>query len=104
VTRLLSSHAAPTDVRWLLLSSMTTPPAHSVFSITVHIKETSSMGEDVLKVGRLNLVYLAGSKNIGRSRAADKRAREAGLINQNLLILARVINALVDKSQHIRYQ
>jgi kinesin family member 11 len=78
--------------------------SHSVFSITVHIKETSSIGDDLLKVGKLNLVDLAGSENIGRSGAENKRAREAGMINQSLLTLGRVINALVDRSAHVPYR
>lgn len=78
--------------------------SHSVFSITVHIKETSAMGDDLLKVGKLNLVDLAGSENIGRSGAENKRAREAGIINQSLLTLGRVINALVDRSSHVPYR
>ncbi|RDB21393.1 Kinesin-like protein bimC [Hypsizygus marmoreus] len=78
--------------------------SHSVFSITVHVKEPSLVGEDLLKVGKLNLVDLAGSENIGRSGAENKRAREAGMINQSLLTLGRVINALVDKASHIPYR
>ncbi|THH16360.1 hypothetical protein EW146_g4276 [Bondarzewia mesenterica] len=78
--------------------------SHSVFSITVHTKETSSMGEDLLRVGKMNLVDLAGSENIGRSGAENKRAREAGMINQSLLTLGRVINALVERSSHIPYR
>ncbi|KAG6850995.1 hypothetical protein H0H93_004482 [Arthromyces matolae] len=78
--------------------------SHSVFSITVHVKEPSVAGEDLLKVGKLNLVDLAGSENIGRSGAENKRAREAGMINQSLLTLGRVINALVDKASHIPYR
>lgn len=78
--------------------------SHSVFTLTVHIKETSSKGEDVLRIGKLNLVDLAGSENIGRSGAENKRAREAGMINQSLLTLGRVINALVEKSSHVPYR
>lgn len=78
--------------------------SHSVFSITVHTKEPSAIGEDLLKTGKLNLVDLAGSENIGRSGAENKRAREAGMINQSLLTLGRVINALVDNAQHIPYR
>jgi kinesin family protein 11 len=70
----------------------------------VHIKEVSAMGDDLLRVGKLNLVDLAGSENIGRSGAENKRAREAGMINQSLLTLGRVINALVEKSPHIPYR
>ncbi|KAG1753481.1 P-loop containing nucleoside triphosphate hydrolase protein [Suillus lakei] len=78
--------------------------SHSVFSITIHIKETSTMGDDLLKVGKFNLVDLAGSENIGRSGAENKRAREAGMINQSLLTLGRVINALVERSTHVPYR
>lgn len=78
--------------------------SHSVFAITVHTKETSSIGDDLLRVGKMNLVDLAGSENIGRSGAENKRAREAGMINQSLLTLGRVINALVERSSHIPYR
>ncbi|ORY72338.1 kinesin-domain-containing protein [Neocallimastix californiae] len=78
--------------------------SHCVFSITVHIKETAPEGEEMLKVGKLNLVDLAGSENIGRSGAENKRAREAGSINQSLLTLGRVINSLVERSPHIPYR
>ncbi|CCG80844.1 Putative uncharacterized protein [Taphrina deformans PYCC 5710] len=78
--------------------------SHSVFTITVHIKQTSTEGEDMLRVGKLYLVDLAGSENVGRSGAENKRAREAGMINQSLLTLGRVINALVDRSQHVPYR
>jgi kinesin family protein 11 len=86
------------------LMNATSSRSHSIFSITVHVKETSSTGEDLLKVGKLNLVDLAGSENIGRSGAVETRAREAGMINQSLLTLGRVINSLVKKSSHIPYR
>lgn len=97
--------------------------SHSVFCATVHIKESSVDGEELLKTGKLNLVSatpnalasssylpwfvkvdLAGSENIGRSGAVDKRAREAGNINQSLLTLGRVITALVERRPHIPYR
>ncbi|RWS15023.1 kinesin-like boursin [Dinothrombium tinctorium] len=78
--------------------------SHTIFSVTVHIKENSNDGEELLKIGKLNLVDLAGSENIGRSGASDKRAREAGNINQSLLTLGRVITSLVDKTPHIPYR
>uniref|UniRef100_A0A8C6YI45 Kinesin-like protein n=1 Tax=Naja naja TaxID=35670 RepID=A0A8C6YI45_NAJNA len=77
--------------------------SHSVFSITLHMKETTD-GEELVKIGKLNLVDLAGSENIGRSGAVDKRAREAGNINQSLLTLGRVITALVERTPHIPYR
>ncbi|KNC98496.1 uncharacterized protein SPPG_06193 [Spizellomyces punctatus DAOM BR117] len=78
--------------------------SHCIFCITVHIKETTPEGEELVKVGKLNLVDLAGSENIGRSGAENRRAKEAGMINQSLLTLGRVINALVDRSPHIPYR
>ncbi|XP_021939166.1 kinesin-like protein Klp61F isoform X2 [Zootermopsis nevadensis] len=78
--------------------------SHTVFSITVHIKENSLEGDELLKTGKLNLVDLAGSENIGRSGAVDKRAREAGNINQSLLTLGRVITALVERAPHVPYR
>ncbi|XP_072413832.1 kinesin-like protein KIF11 [Chiloscyllium punctatum] len=78
--------------------------SHSVFSITIHMKETTLDGEELVKIGKLNLVDLAGSENIGRSGAVDKRAREAGNINQSLLTLGRVITALVERAPHVPYR
>ncbi|CAE6532320.1 unnamed protein product [Rhizoctonia solani] len=78
--------------------------SHSIFTLTVHTKETSSDGNDLIRTGKLNLVDLAGSENIGRSGAENKRAREAGMINQSLLTLNRVITALVEKSPHVPYR
>ncbi|XP_064614388.1 kinesin-like protein KIF11-A [Liolophura sinensis] len=78
--------------------------SHTVFSAIIHTKENSIDGEELLKTGKLNLVDLAGSENIGRSGAVDKRAREAGNINQSLLTLGRVITALVEHAPHIPYR
>jgi kinesin family protein 11 len=78
--------------------------SHSVFTITVHIKEESMGDEELIKCGKLNLVDLAGSENILRSGARDGRAREAGEINKSLLTLGRVINALVEHSSHVPYR
>ncbi|GIX90330.1 hypothetical protein CDAR_506912 [Caerostris darwini] len=82
----------------------TSSRSHTVFSVTVHIKENTVEGEELLKTGKLNLVDLAGSENVGRSGAIDKRAREAGNINQSLLTLGRVITALIEKQPHIPYR
>lgn len=45
--------------------------SHSIFSITIHIKECTPEGEEVIKCGKLNLVDLAGSENISRSGARE---------------------------------
>lgn len=78
--------------------------SHTIFSVTVHIKDNAIDGEELVKIGKLNLVDLAGSENIGRSGAIEKRAREAGNINQSLLTLGRVITSLVDRTPHIPYR
>lgn len=78
--------------------------SHTVFSVVITMKENSLEGEDLLKTGKLYLVDLAGSENIGRSGAIDRRAREAGTINQSLLTLGRVINALLERKPHIPYR
>ena len=51
--------------------------SHCIFTVLVHTKETTPDGEDLLKVGKLNLVDLAGAECIGKSGAKNKRAREA---------------------------
>ena len=78
--------------------------SHSLFTVTIHMKENNINGEEFLKTGKLNLVDLAGSENIGRSGAVEKRAREAGTINQSLLTLGRVITSLVENTPHIPYR
>jgi kinesin family protein 11 len=78
--------------------------SHTVFTITVNVRDTAEDGEVFIRTAKLNLVDLAGSESVGRSGAENKRAREAGMINQSLLTLGRVINALVDKSSHIPYR
>lgn len=45
--------------------------SHSLFSITIHIKEPTPEGEELIKCGKLNLVDLAGSENISRSGARE---------------------------------
>jgi kinesin family member 11 len=78
--------------------------SHAVLTITVHRKENSPDGQELLKTGKLHLVDLAGSENISRSGAVKGQAREAGNINQSLLTLGRVITALVEKHPHVPYR
>ena len=77
--------------------------SHCVFTLTITMKETFD-GQDMLRVGKLNLVDLAGAESVGRSGATDRRAREAGNINQSLLTLGRVITACVEKQGHVPYR
>lgn len=78
--------------------------SHSVFIITVSVREVLAEGEEVIRVGKLYLVDLAGSENVSRSGAVDQRAKEAGNINKSLLTLGRVITALVEGQGHVPYR
>ncbi|EDV22771.1 uncharacterized protein TRIADDRAFT_3491, partial [Trichoplax adhaerens] len=83
--------------------------SHTLLTISMEMKDkgfsTAEFAkEETMKIGKLNLIDLAGSENISRSGASERRAREAGNINQSLLTLGRVINALVDGKSHIPYR
>jgi kinesin family protein 11 len=88
------------------LMNMNSSRSHSVFTVSVLFRDqsTSKSEELLLKTGKLHLVDLAGSESIGRSGAVAARAREAGNINQSLLTLGRVINALTTNASHIPYR
>lgn len=60
--------------------------SHSLFSITIHIKEATPEGEELIKCGKLNLVDLAGSENISRSGA-----REVQIFSLTVLVFSSVI-------------
>ncbi|CAN1275076.1 Kinesin-like protein KIN-5B [Linum perenne] len=66
--------------------------SHSIFSITVHIKEANIGDEELIKCGKLNLVDLAGSENISRSgaREANQKISKAVLLKDLLLEIDRM--------------
>lgn len=76
--------------------------SHMVFTLMLSIMATGSV--EVARTAKINLVDLAGSESIKNSGAVNKQAVEAGKINKSLLTLGRVINALVDKAQHVPYR
>ncbi|KAL4437763.1 hypothetical protein ABPG77_005675 [Micractinium sp. CCAP 211/92] len=78
--------------------------SHSVFIVTVSVREVTPEGDEYIRVGKLYLVDLAGSENITRSGAIEQRAKEAGNINKSLLTLGRVITALVEGQGHVPYR
>ncbi|VDN22065.1 unnamed protein product [Cylicostephanus goldi] len=91
------------------LMNMNSSRSHSIFTVSVVIRENTASGEELVKqgklnLGKLNLVDLAGSEHIGRSGAEGKRAKEAGNINQSLLTLGRVITALTSSAPHVPYR
>ncbi|CCG23154.1 Kip1 protein [Candida orthopsilosis Co 90-125] len=75
--------------------------SHTIFCISLYRKDPNN--DSMYRVSKMNLVDLAGSENISRSGSVVK---EAGGINQSLLALGRVINALNEQklSQHIPYR
>ena len=68
------------------------------------IKENADNSQEIMKIGRLNLVDTAGSENIGRSGDVERRARESGNINQSRLISGCVITSLVERTPHISFR
>jgi kinesin family member 11 len=89
---------------FIFLTKIIFSRSHTIFTVTVHIRESTEAGEDLIRTGKINLVDLAGSENISRSGATNQRAKEAGNINQSLLTLGRVITGLVEKTPHIPYR
>lgn len=63
--------------------------SHSIFSITIHIKERTPEGEEIIRCGKLNLVDLAGSENISRSGARE--------VNRNFIILLPFVIIISDR-------
>ncbi|EUD67339.1 kinesin family member 11 [Plasmodium inui San Antonio 1] len=80
--------------------------SHSIFAITLIMKDLNSDGESITKIGKLNLVDLAGSENALKSSYGNLKVRqqESCNINQSLLTLGRVINALIENSSYIPYR
>ncbi len=76
--------------------------SHSVFSITVSLRNTSTF---ITKVGKLVLVDLAGSEMVKKTNAQGQQLEEAKTINKSLSALGQVINALASEKQgHIPFR
>ena len=73
---------------------------HTLFSITVQIKEKTDEGKERMEIGKLFLVDLAGSVHIDHSGAIEKRVREEDTIDESPLTLGRLINSLGGQSPH----
>lgn len=75
--------------------------SHCLFTLTVHSKEKIEGGTSISRRGKLHLVDLAGSecaKSAGSESAAQERERKN--INQSLLTLGRVVEALRQKQKN----
>lgn len=77
--------------------------SHAIFSIKIEMCE---IDETAVKVGKLNLIDLAGSERQSKSGATAERLKEASKINRALSSLGNVISALAEKSpgSHVPYR
>lgn len=79
--------------------------SHAIFIITIEHTERDQLGNEHIRVGRLNLVDLAGSERQMKTKTIGQRQKEAIKINLSLSALGNVISALVDgRSTHIPYR
>jgi hypothetical protein len=95
------------------LMNLTSSRSHAVFTIYLsQIIRSDSCGEvDATTTSRFTFVDLAGSERMKKTGAEGERAREGIKINEGLLALGNVINALADderlakeKKVHVPYR
>ncbi|KAF5293840.1 hypothetical protein FQR65_LT10978 [Abscondita terminalis] len=75
--------------------------SHAIFQIAIEMAEGTSK---CVKVGKLNLIDLAGSERQSKTGAFGDRLKEASKINQALSSLGNVIYALAENAPHIPYR
>ncbi|XP_055379321.1 kinesin-like protein Klp68D [Condylostylus longicornis] len=75
--------------------------SHAIFMIKIEMCEEES---NTIKVGKLNLIDLAGSERQHKTGATAERLKEASKINLALSSLGNVISALSENSPHIPYR
>ncbi|XP_055693752.1 kinesin-like protein Klp68D [Lutzomyia longipalpis] len=75
--------------------------SHAIFLIKIEMCELDS---NTVKVGKLNLIDLAGSERQSKTGATAERLKEASKINRALSSLGNVISALAENSPHIPYR
>lgn len=84
------------------LMNLTSSRSHAVFAVTLTQKmAVPESGEltTTTTVSRLTFVDLAGSERMKKTGAEGERAREGIKINEGLLALGNVINALADQKK-----
>ena len=81
------------------LMNLTSSRSHAVF--TVYLTQTTRGGGDVdvKTISKFTFVDLAGSERMKKTGAEGERAKEGIKINEGLLALGNVINALADEDR-----
>lgn len=75
--------------------------SHAIFAVKIEMAE---MDSNAVKVGKLNLIDLAGSERQSKTGATADRLKEASKINRALSSLGNVISALAENSTHVPYR
>ncbi|XP_067623644.1 kinesin-like protein Klp68D [Eurosta solidaginis] len=75
--------------------------SHAIFMIRI---EMCDIETNTIKVGKLNLIDLAGSERQSKTGASAERLKEASKINLALSSLGNVISALAENSPHVPYR
>lgn len=75
--------------------------SHLIFQLKISAKNSELKME---RNGALNLIDLAGSERISKSKVEDERLKESIAINKSLTALKSVITALVNSNSHIPYR
>ncbi|XP_065169529.1 kinesin-like protein Klp68D isoform X2 [Atheta coriaria] len=75
--------------------------SHAIFQISIEMAKNDTKA---VRVGKLNLIDLAGSERQSKTGATGNRLKEATKINKSLSALGNVIYALAENSSHIPYR
>merc|ERR1719201_58903 len=79
--------------------------SHSIVTIktTCTMKGSEAEGRGTY-LGKIHLIDLAGSENVGKSGVTGQNLKEAQNINKSLSSLGDVIQSLVAKNPHVPYR
>lgn len=81
------------------LMNLTSSRSHAVFTIHLTQRTRAQDQVDVVSTSKFTFVDLAGSERMKKTGAEGERAREGIKINEGLLALGNVINALADEER-----
>ena len=84
------------------LMNFTSSRSHACFAVNLHQTTRSADGDELITTSRFTFVDLAGSERMKKTGAEGDRAKEGIKINEGLLALGNVINALADEERLAR--